>query len=131
MTSALALSARQIAAICKGAAKAGFVAEIVVNGMVIRLVTEVQAPNPTVVNKLDDGLESWDDYRQQDIATGSGGYPLGTGRKGDPIQDWYDRIGFDPSTMGQSDMMRLQKAAEESGRRRFRARRWENVSARP
>lgn len=113
MTRGLALSARQITAICKGAAKAGFVAEIVVNGMVIRLVPEPQATKRTVASIVDDGLESWDDYQHQDISTRAGGYPLGTGRKGDPLQDWYDRLGFDPRTMGEAEMMQLQKAAEE------------------
>lgn len=118
MTRSLALSARQITAICKGAAKAGCVAEIIVNGMVVRLVPEAQAAKPTratVPNELDDELEGWDDYyrRQNNEATGPGGYPIGSGRKGDPIQDWYDKLGFDPRTMGESEMRQLQKVAEE------------------
>lgn len=38
MTRSLAISARQVTAICKGAAKAGFVAELVINGVTVRLV---------------------------------------------------------------------------------------------
>ena len=43
MTRKLDLSARQVTAICKGAAKAGFVAEIIVGGIVMRLVPEAAA----------------------------------------------------------------------------------------
>lgn len=38
MTRALAISARQVTAICKGAAKAGFVAEVIIGGVTVRLV---------------------------------------------------------------------------------------------
>lgn len=31
----------------------------------------------------------------------------------DPLRDYYDRIGFDPKTMDESDRLRLHKAAEE------------------
>lgn len=38
MPGKLDLTARQVTAICKGAAKAGFVAEVVIGGIVVRLV---------------------------------------------------------------------------------------------
>lgn len=118
VTRPLSISARQITAICKGAAKAGFVAEIIINGTLVRLVPEARASRPigaTVAKELDEELEGWDEYhRRQNIAAiGSRGYPLGSGRKGDPIQEWYDKLGFDPRTMGESEMRELQKAAEE------------------
>lgn len=54
------------------------------------------------------------DRRQpEEPKTGAGGYPIASGRKGDPLQDYYDRLGFDPATMGQAEMMELRKAAEE------------------
>jgi hypothetical protein len=40
MTRPLPLPARQVEAICKGAAKAGFVAELVIGKIVVRLVPE-------------------------------------------------------------------------------------------
>jgi hypothetical protein len=40
MTRKLAISARQVTAICKGAAKAGFVAELVIDDLVVRLVPD-------------------------------------------------------------------------------------------
>ncbi|MER8793990.1 hypothetical protein NKH75_07245 [Mesorhizobium sp. M0984] len=38
MTGKLAVSARQVTAICKGAAKAGFIAEMIIGGVTVRLV---------------------------------------------------------------------------------------------
>ncbi|MER9227022.1 hypothetical protein NKI39_15535 [Mesorhizobium sp. M0664] len=38
MTRELAVSARQVTAICKGAAKAGFIAEVIIGGVTVRLV---------------------------------------------------------------------------------------------
>lgn len=48
MSRALALPARQVTALCKGAAKAGFVAEVKIGDTVIRLVPgeNAQAPKP-------------------------------------------------------------------------------------
>lgn len=43
MTRALALPARQVTALCKGAAKAGYVAEVKIGDVVIRLVPAVLA----------------------------------------------------------------------------------------
>ncbi|RWX62358.1 MULTISPECIES: hypothetical protein [unclassified Mesorhizobium] len=117
MSKPIAITQRQITAICKGAARAGFVAEIIINGVVVRLVPEGQPTKPAgraSDYELDAELESWDgDRNRSKSATGPGGYPSGSGRKGDPLQDYYDRLGFDPLTMGQREMMELQKAAEE------------------
>lgn len=40
MTKRLAISARQVTAICQGAAKAGFIPEIVIDGVTVRLLPE-------------------------------------------------------------------------------------------
>ncbi|MER9574924.1 hypothetical protein NKI78_04625 [Mesorhizobium sp. M0400] len=45
MTRKLAVSARQVTAICKGAAKAGFIAEVTIGGVTVRLVPG-GAPSP-------------------------------------------------------------------------------------
>ncbi|WP_095201269.1 hypothetical protein [Mesorhizobium carmichaelinearum] len=118
MSKQIAITQRQITAICKGAARAGFVAEVLINGVVVRLIPEAQASKAAAGgpsdSELDDELESWDDDRNgSKTPTTPSGYPLGSGRKGDPIQDWYDRLGFDPLTMGRAEMVELQKAAEE------------------
>ncbi len=43
---------------------------------------------------------------------GPGGYSI-VDDPTDPIRQWYDRIGFDPKTMGQDDMTRLLQEAHE------------------
>ncbi|MHB2265626.1 hypothetical protein [Aliihoeflea sp. PC F10.4] len=53
MTKRLAISAAQITAICKGAAEAGFVAEVVIDGVVVRLLPETHA---TVLKTVDDDI---------------------------------------------------------------------------
>ncbi|RWB98843.1 MAG: hypothetical protein EOQ56_19095 [Mesorhizobium sp.] len=45
MTRALAISSRQITAICKGASKAGFVAEVIIGGVTVRLVPGDASPS--------------------------------------------------------------------------------------
>jgi len=45
MTRSLAIAASQITAICKGAAKAGFIAEVIINGVTVRLVPEQATPS--------------------------------------------------------------------------------------
>jgi hypothetical protein len=42
---ALALTARQVTAICKGAAKTGFVAEVIICGVTVRLVPGGGSPS--------------------------------------------------------------------------------------
>lgn len=44
--------------------------------------------------------------------TGKGGYPIPTGPD-DPLNQVYDELGFDPSTMGEKEMMELLKIAED------------------
>lgn len=48
MSRALALKQKQVTAICKGAAKAGFVAEVKIGDVVVRLIPEdpAQAKRP-------------------------------------------------------------------------------------
>ena len=43
MSRALALKQKQVTAICKGAAKAGFVAEVKIGDVVVRLIPEDRA----------------------------------------------------------------------------------------
>jgi hypothetical protein len=50
MTRAIPLPARQVTALCKGAAKAGYVAEVKIGDVVIRLVP---ATNPQEPEKVD------------------------------------------------------------------------------
>lgn len=42
MSRPLAISQKQVTALCKGAAAAGFVAEVVIGGVVVRLVPDVK-----------------------------------------------------------------------------------------
>ncbi|RRI02289.1 hypothetical protein EH240_12535 [Mesorhizobium tamadayense] len=54
------------------------------------------------------------EHRQpEEPQTGAGGYPIPSGGKDDPLQSFYDRLGFDPRTMGRAEMAELQKAADE------------------
>ena len=66
MSKPLAITARQVTALCKGAAKAGYIPEIVMGDIVIRLVPEkaafqtASANNPETFNTLDQYL-AWRD----------------------------------------------------------------------
>lgn len=55
------------------------------------------------------GLRSWFEEAAGErpvIREGKGGYPIADGPK-DPLQQYYDKLGFDPLTMGEADMKRL------------------------
>ncbi len=54
MTRALALKQKQVTAICRGAAKAGFVAEVKIGDVVVRLVP---ADSPQAKPEFDDDEE--------------------------------------------------------------------------
>jgi len=45
-----------------------------------------------------------------EVSLGKGGYPIADGPK-DPLQQYYDKLGFDPLTMGEADMKRLTEEA--------------------
>ena len=52
MTRALIIPARQVTAICKGAAKAGFIAEVKIGDVVVRLIPEDRAqPDRPIAGK--------------------------------------------------------------------------------
>ena len=51
---ALALPARQVTALCKGAAKAGYIPEVKIGDVVIRLVPEDHAQKNRVIDKDED-----------------------------------------------------------------------------
>lgn len=50
MTRALALKQKQVTAICKGAAKAGYVAEVRIGDVVVRLMPGTAAKTPPIDN---------------------------------------------------------------------------------
>lgn len=50
MTRALALKQKQVTAICRGAAKAGFVAEVKIGDVVVRLIPANDAQEPDKVD---------------------------------------------------------------------------------
>lgn len=59
------------------------------------------------------GLRSWFEEAARErpaIREGKGGYPIADGAK-DPLQQYYDKLGFDPLTMGEADMKRLTEEA--------------------
>lgn len=69
MTRALPLPARQVTALCKGAARAGYIAEVKIGDVVIRLVPDDRTqehgridltPDPETFETLDDYL-AWRD----------------------------------------------------------------------
>lgn len=47
--------------------------------------------------------------------TGAGGFPI-VSDPDHPLYQWYSRLGFDPTTMGEADMKQLTQAAEERWR---------------
>ncbi|WP_234844322.1 hypothetical protein [Sinorhizobium meliloti] len=47
---------------------------------------------------------------EKEPAKGPHGYPI-VDDPNHPLRQWYDRLGFDPHTMGQEDMERLQEKA--------------------
>jgi hypothetical protein len=49
---------------------------------------------------------------EQEAVEGPGGYPIITDPT-NPLKAYYDRLGFDPATMGEDDMRRLMDAAED------------------
>lgn len=48
---AIAISQRQVTALCKGAAKAGFVAEVKIGGVVVRLIPQKDAQPERVMDE--------------------------------------------------------------------------------
>lgn len=81
------------------------------------LVSDVEAHLSEWPSDEDDS--GWNDYEPPETSTavakpanGPGGYPMVRDRY-DPLTRYYERIGFDPLTMGHEDMIRLQREAEE------------------
>lgn len=54
MTKSLSLPSRQVTAICRGAAKAGFVAEVRIGNVVVRLIPEEQAQSKDRIDQDED-----------------------------------------------------------------------------
>ncbi|HEV2901540.1 MAG TPA: hypothetical protein VGX71_27610 [Pseudaminobacter sp.] len=97
MTRKLAISARQVTAICKGAAKASFVVELVINDMVVRLVPDRGATVPA--ERKNEAIESLEEWKTlQDLPP--------------KVQRHYQNLGYDPATMNNSDYNRLYEEAE-------------------
>lgn len=99
-------------------------------GSVDQMVREGELPPPRVwhsrklwiVTEIEAALNDWpteDEAPRENSrwldkldqpSRGSGGYPIPKS-KNDPIQQFFDKLGFDPQTMDQADMERLQAAA--------------------
>ncbi|TIW62958.1 MAG: hypothetical protein E5V48_02530 [Mesorhizobium sp.] len=101
MTRSLAISARQITAICKGVAKAGFVAEVVINGIVVRLVPEGRPESEDV-----SGLSDWSDWKFPEPTPRSSKKQPSPGVE-NALADYYKKLGYDPQTMSRDDLKRL------------------------
>jgi hypothetical protein len=54
MSRALAIRQKQVTALCKGAAKAGFVAEVKIGDVVVRLVPAIPAQGKPEVDDMED-----------------------------------------------------------------------------
>lgn len=54
MTRALALPARQVTALCKGAAKAGYIPEVKIGDVVIRLIPKADAQPERIIDAEED-----------------------------------------------------------------------------
>jgi hypothetical protein len=55
MTRALALPAKQVTALCKGAAKAGYIPEITIGSVTVRLVPEEKATSKGSIDERVNG----------------------------------------------------------------------------
>jgi len=74
MTRALALPARQVTAICKGAAKAGYIAEVNIGGVVVRLIpaANTQEEGPIDETISPEAFETLDEYLAWRNRSGAG-----------------------------------------------------------
>lgn len=114
----LDLTARQITAICKGAARAGYTPIVEIGNIKISLV-----PNSAVVpaQAEDQPSKRLMDYfpevetRPSAPMKGRGGYPVIVDPS-HPLKEYYDKLGFDPATMGQREMTELHDEAEAKWR---------------
>lgn len=113
MTRQLAITARQVTALCKGAGQAGYIPEVIIGNVTVRLVPERLARDLATVDEepfLGRNLTEFGrgHRRTEPIAPTSRKRDLG-----DPLREYYDSIGFDPLTMGDADRARLVREAEE------------------
>lgn len=119
MPKALPISSRQITAIIKGAKAAGYVPILEIHGIKIHLVPTRDVYQIVDTNaELDRELTEWTakneslhGERENGWSKGKGGYLIITD-PAHPTKQWYDRIGFDPITMGPDEMKRLTDEAE-------------------
>lgn len=106
MSKALKLTSRQVTALCKGASAAGHVPVIEIDGLIIRLLPEKLATVlPTTHGSGEpSALQKWKTER--------------AARRSIPpeLAEHYERIGFDPATMDDSEYPRLYKEAEDAWR---------------
>lgn len=119
MARKLDLSARQVTALCKGAAKAGFVAEVIIGGVVVRLVPERLSRGVAELWRVEEKqspespLEEWLNNRSEQRSRGSN---LAALERNERLNQHYDSIGFDPVTMGSKEYAPLYRAAKERWR---------------
>lgn len=75
MTRALALPARQVTAICKGAAKAGYIAEVNIGGVVVRLIPAANTQEDGPIDEMisPEAFETLDEYLAWRNRSGAGG----------------------------------------------------------
>ncbi|MEJ5087130.1 hypothetical protein [Brucella pseudogrignonensis] len=114
MTKRLDITARQIAAICEGAKKSGFIPEIKIGNVFIRLVpasqstTELTAPMDISYSIPQDNqlADLGPTPRHQKRSQQSNDIP-------DPLHQFYKRIGFNPKTMNHAKLVELQNKADE------------------
>lgn len=57
MTRALPLPARQVTALCKGAAKAGYIAEVKIGDVVIRLIPAANSQEQRPIDRANDDVD--------------------------------------------------------------------------
>ncbi|AVA20699.1 hypothetical protein [Rhizobium sp. NXC24] len=67
---------------------------------------KTRPPKESLATRLERGRQA------PDPEDGPGGYPI-VDDPSHPLKQWYDKLGFDPRTMGQEDMNRLMALAEE------------------
>lgn len=116
MTRKIALTARQVTAICKGAEKAGFVAEVRIGEVVIRLVPSDQLKplqgqydpdNPETFETLEQ-YRAWRDRKASDFEWPA---PVIASRH-TALADHYRKAGIDPARLSADEQRRSQVKAD-------------------
>lgn len=84
--------------------------EVEADGVILRISPDVSS-NLYEAKQPQAPKRSFASQISPPVFKGPGGYPI-VDNPDDPVKKWYDKLGFDPRTMGREDMKRLQNEAD-------------------